>query len=275
MWRPLPRWQSLWPRWTRSKPKKENERKASAAALLAINGDRENQSSSGGDGQGSSADDGPSKQRHHRRQRRRSPPSENRKKTVWTSPGSYFTAVQTWYDALTSGNFLLDPDDQAALQRRHRRSHRRRLFPWSKDDDDDDGEDGGEDSNAHENEENDDPYRAADRYLQASETQEEATMLYKFFPFAASASAPSSQHPSPTTMKPDFPASSFAEHDEGETDNEDEEGEGEGEEETGDRPSFAPSETRVGLVLLPPRSPEDEVPLTIPPTAVLEREETP
>eukprot|EP01033_Poteriospumella_lacustris_P000501 gene501-335_t len=198
MWRPLPRWQSLWPRWTRSKPKKENERKASAAALLAINGDRENQSSSGGDGQGSSADDGPSKQRHHRRQRRRhSPPSENRKKPVWASPGSYFTAIQTWYDALTSGNFLLDPDDQAALQRRHRQT--------------------------------------------------------------SASSSSSSQHPSPTTMKPDFPASSFAEHDEGETDNEDEEGEGEGEEETGDRPNFAPSETRLGLVLPPPPSPaEDE-----------------
>lgn len=283
------------PRWPLSKTKNEKERKA-ATASLDIDGDRERRhsSTSGGDDPGSSADD-PSTQRH----RRRSPSAENRKKIVWTSPATYFTAVQTWYDALTSGNFLLDPEDQAALQRRHRHrrrrssrhrlSHRRRLFPWSSVDKDDGGEDRGEDTdvdneNDTANEDNDDPYRAADRYLQASEAQEEATMLYKFFPFDTSSSTSSSsfsQHPSPTTLKPVLPASSLAENDEAEIDHEDEvedgEGGGEGEEVDGnpDRPNFAPSETgAMGLVLSSP-SPEDEVPLTIPPTAVLEREETP
>lgn len=230
-----------------------------------------------GAGQGSSADD-PSQQQLHRRHRRRSS-SENRRKIVWTSPGTYFAALQAWYEALTSGDFLLDPEDQAALQRRrqshqrrHRHGHRRRFFPWSseKEDDVDVDNDGfGEEADATEDSD-DDPYRAADRYLQASEAQEEATMLYKYFPFEAVPQSPS------ITVKPDFPSSpsSLAEA-EGEIDDDDE-GEGEEADSQADRPSFTPSETGMSLFIPPPPLlPEDEAPVTIPPLPTVAGEDTP
>lgn len=234
---------------------------------MAIDGD------GGRSGSGSSAVTDDRSTQHRQRQRRRSRrhKAENQKKIVWTSPRTYFTAVQAWYEALTSGDFLLDPEDQEDIQRR-------RPFPWSfrpshcNDDVDDATREADEaDDDDYDHEDDDDPYRAADRYLQASEAHAEASMLHKFFPADEPPDTARSVAP-PITVDSTFSSSTLTEQE----DDIDEEDEREEElaGEQGKEPLFnAPS--------LP--SEADDTPSVtstttttiLPPAMVVETEETP
>lgn len=265
MWRPLPQWKSIFSRWKGRKAKKVRK-----DSLVAIDGDG-GRSGSGGS---SAVTEDQSTQRRQRRRRRRHK-AENQKKIVWTSPRTYFTAVQAWYEALTSGDFLLDPEDQEDIQRR-------RPFPWSfrpshcNDDVDDATREADEaDDDDYDHEDDDDPYRAADRYLQASEAHAEASMLHKFFPADEPPDTARSVAP-PITIDSPFPSSSLTEQ-EDDIDEEVEEGEeevagGQGKEplfsapslpsEVDDTPSVTSTTTTTTTTILPP-------------AMVVETEETP